>query len=178
MALKEKALKRLAEKLNAAGIPYAIGGSWMLCQRGLADVWHDLDVFVSLADAERTDRVLSRLGMWHQEESPAGFHAAYHFDGADIELLADLPLGDQATYRFAPEAVDGQAEVFGVPVPLLCLEDMFVIYASAGREERLARIRTAFANEGLVHPERLTSCAEGTLPEAVQAAVRALLGEA
>ena len=30
MALKEKALKRLCEKLTRAGIPFCLGGAWML----------------------------------------------------------------------------------------------------------------------------------------------------
>ena len=32
MALKEKALRRLGEKLTAANIPFAAGGEWLRCQ--------------------------------------------------------------------------------------------------------------------------------------------------
>lgn len=34
MALKEKALRRLGEKLTAANIPFAAGGEWLHCQLG------------------------------------------------------------------------------------------------------------------------------------------------
>ncbi len=63
MALKEKALKRMAEKLNAAGIHYSLGASWLLCQKGILDVYHDFDVVVPLEEEEEADRVLRRLGM-------------------------------------------------------------------------------------------------------------------
>ena len=171
MALKEKALKRLTEKLNAAGIPFAIGGSWMLCQRGLLDTYHDFDVFVSMEDAERADRVLTRLGMRHAEETKVGFIAQYHFDGADVELLAGLPVGTEAVYSFSPEAVDGTGDAFGVPVPLLCLEDMYVIYAVGGRAERLQLIERVFAEGGLRHPGRFTACIDGPAPAAVLEAI-------
>ena len=38
MALKEKALRRLGEKLTAANIPFAAGGEWLHCQLGQSAV--------------------------------------------------------------------------------------------------------------------------------------------
>ena len=102
MALKEKALRRLAEKLDARGIPFAVGGDWMRCQLGQADAWHDFEVYVRPEDLDRTAQVLARLGM------PAGENA-WHFDGAEV--------------RLCPAAGDGflggEAQVLGVPVRLL-----------------------------------------------------------
>ena len=42
MAFKDKALRRMAEKLNRAGIPYSVGAGWLLCLRGVTDSFHEL----------------------------------------------------------------------------------------------------------------------------------------
>ncbi len=111
MALKEKALRRLGEKLALSAIPFAAGGEWLLCQRGLSNVYHSFDIVVAEEDADRADRVLTKLGMRQMQKSPEGiFCCHYHFDGADITLLA-----------VCGEAVvtDGEATVLGVTIPLL-----------------------------------------------------------
>ena len=56
MALKEKALRRLGEKLTAANIPFAAGGEWLHCQLGQSAVYHTFDIVVSAADAARADK--------------------------------------------------------------------------------------------------------------------------
>jgi len=75
MALKEKALRRLGEKLTAANIPFAAGGEWLRCQLGQSAVYHTFDIVVSSADAARADKVLTKLGMRQEEPPPAGITA-------------------------------------------------------------------------------------------------------
>lgn len=111
MALKEKALRRLGEKLASSSIPFAAGGEWLLCQRGLSDIYHAFDIVVAEADADRADHVLTKLGMRQIQESPDGvFCCHYHFDGADITLLA---------VRGEAVVTDGEATVLGVTIPLM-----------------------------------------------------------
>ncbi len=111
MALKEKALRRLGEKLTSSTVPFAAGGEWMLCQRGLSDTYHAFDIVVAEADADRADRVLTKLGMRQMQTSPEGiFCCHYHFDGADVTLLA---------VRGEAVVTDGEATVLGVAIPLM-----------------------------------------------------------
>lgn len=111
MALKEKALRRLSEKLSASSIPFALGGDWMRGQRGLPVQYHAFDVVVPFPEAARADKVLSRLGMRQETPMPDGFFVChYHFDGADVTLWS----GDSF-----PTTADGEATVLGVCVPLL-----------------------------------------------------------
>lgn len=111
MALKEKALRRLSEKLSASNIPFALGGDWMRCQRGLLAQYHAFDVVVPLAEAAHADKVLSRLGMRQQQPTPDGFFVChYHFDGADVTLWSGNSF---------PVTTDGEVTVLGVCVPLL-----------------------------------------------------------
>ena len=72
MALKEKALRRLGEKLTAANIPFAAGGEWLHCQLGQSAVYHTFDIVVSSADAARADKVLTKLGMRQEQPAPDG----------------------------------------------------------------------------------------------------------
>lgn len=110
MALKEKALRRLGEKLTAANISFAAGGEWLRCQLGKSAIYHTFDIVVSSADAARADKVLTKLGMRQEQPAPDGvFHCHYHFDGADVTLLAaDVTL-----------ETSGSAVVLGTSIPLL-----------------------------------------------------------
>ncbi len=173
MALKEKALKRMAEKLNAAGVPYALGAGWLLCQKGILPVYHDFDVTLSPADAQAADRILSRLGMRSEAREEDGcFHASYHFDGADVDLCAGMvfPCGLKAV--FGPDSVSGSVSVFGAPVPMGRLEDWLVWYALAGRAGRTEALVRYFSEHGSDCPQRFRACVDGPLPEAVEALVR------
>ena len=65
---------------------------------------------VSSADAARADKVLTKLGMRQEQPAPDGvFRCHYHFDGADVTLLAaDVTL-----------ETSGSAVVLGTSIPLL-----------------------------------------------------------
>ncbi|MBQ9306314.1 MAG: hypothetical protein IJ229_00200 [Clostridia bacterium] len=122
MALKEKALKRMCEKLEKAQVPFAVTGPWMLSVRGSSVAWHGFDVITDLAAFPDADKVLTRLGM----RTPVSDEAErkevhYHFDGADITLIAGLPV----PYRLPnpPESVT----VLGQAVPLLPVLDAYLI---------------------------------------------------
>ena len=117
MALKEKALRRLGEKLTAANIPFAAGGEWLRCQLGQSAVYHTSDIVVSSADAARADKVLTKLGMRQEQPAPDGvFRCHYHFDGADVTLLAA-----DVTLLAADVTLEtsGSAIVLGTSIPLL-----------------------------------------------------------
>ena len=175
MALKEKALKRMAEKLNAAGVHYSVGASWLLCQKGILDVYHDFDVVVPLAESEAANRVLRRLGMCSGVEMEEGlYRASFHFDGADIDLSAgmcfDCGLRAVVNEHTAVETVS----VLGVPVALGALEDWLVWYALYGRMQRAEAIHGYLKAHGPVRKERFRACVDGPLPEQVEALIRDL----
>ena len=175
MALKEKALRRLADKLNAAGIPWAVGGSWLLCQKGIADTYHDFDIFVSREDAARADRVLSRMGMRSEAEEGDDFHAAYHFDGADIDLCAWTALDGQPLVPFSAASVAEDAAVLGATVHLMHLEDWLVIYRLLGRTAKADAVAAYLRTNGAAHPERFGQVLAGSLPQALADEIRQLM---
>ena len=178
MALKEKALRRLAEKLNAAGVTWGMGASWLLCQRGILEGYHNFDVMVMESDIDRADRVLTRLGMGGREESGDAYHGTYHFDGADFDVMAGVilhtPEGEWH-WVFDESAVAGYAEVQGAQVPLMHLEDWYVFYSLIGKEARADAIAQWWGRHGVEHPERFRRVTREPLPRALEEKINLLL---
>lgn len=144
MALKEKALRRLAERLNAAGIPWAAGGEWLMYHKGILDSYHQFDIVVSPEDAPRADAVLTRLGMrTPYPEAPDAFRCAYHFDGADVMLYAGIAAQGEA---LSPLSQGETAAVLGAAVPLCALAPWQRIYRAFG-SARLAEAVGAYLNQ-------------------------------
>ncbi len=114
MALKEKALKRMAEKLNAAGVTWAVGGDWLMTLRGVKNDWHQFDVVILESDREKADKLLTKMGMRALHQETPVFLCDYHFDGADIAVRADA--------AFTPADVQEQVTVLGASIPVLSLE--------------------------------------------------------
>lgn len=137
MALKEKALKRLAEKLKAAGVAWVLSGDYALQLRGVDTEWHGFELMVTMDAYEKADKVLTRLGMRHEEEGPAEKAVAYHFDGADILLLAGP--------RDIEVQAEGEAAVLGVPVPLLKVSEQMKQLTGAGKAELAAKLQAVMA---------------------------------
>ena len=134
MALKEKALRRLADKLNAAGVVWAAGGQWLLAFRGVVDTFHQFDILVAEADAPKADSVLSKMGMRSPLETADAFRCDYHFDGADIAVTAGMVAGGQAI-AFDQSCIEETVTVLGASVPVMRLSDWQRIYTLQGQAQ-------------------------------------------
>ena len=133
MALKEKALRRLADKFNAAGITWAAGGEWLLCRHGLTQSYHQFDIIIAEQDAAAADKILSRLGMRSPvEDAPDAFRCDYHFDGADIAVTAGMTAAGEKI-PFSPEDVEETVTVLGASVPVMRLSAWQTIYELQGK---------------------------------------------
>lgn len=172
MAVKEKALKRLAEKLNAAGVPWAVGGDWLLTQLGAGEKWHTFQLYTDYAHAAAADKVLTRLGMKSGEKDDgAAFTCEYHFDGADIALTAGpavltAPDGSVFHTAFDEGSCAGECTVLGACVHLMPAEDWLVYTAVTGRAEIAERL-TALLREKGCDRERFAHAVAEPLPAAL-----------
>ncbi|MBQ8161016.1 MAG: hypothetical protein IJ083_09715 [Clostridia bacterium] len=108
---KEKAIRRMSEKFSEKSVPWWMGGDYLQVHLQKKDAWHTLEVHVRAEDRDKADRILTRLGM-RQED---GTHLSFHFDGTDVDLVADLPALSDA------ELTLDTVTVQGAPVPLLNL---------------------------------------------------------
>lgn len=175
MALKEKALRRLADKFSAKGVTWAIGGSWLLCQHGILDTFHDFDILVAEKDADKAENVLARLGMAGElPHTGNAYQSAYHFDGADIETFAGMVIDGRWHVQFDAAAIAGQADVQGAPVNLMHLEDWFVLYSLMGKQARAEAIAAYLKDKGAAHPERFAQVVAEPLPEDLLEKIKAI----
>ena len=176
MAFKEKALKRLTEKLNAAQVTWAMGGGWLMEHLGVREGFHNFDVYAAPSHREKADKVLTRLGMRGTPvENDGVFECTYHFDGAEITLhcgLAPVWQGESYPVVLNEASVMRRDTILGVDVPLMYPEDWLVIYHLLGRDAEAARLADWFRAHPAEHPERITLVTEKPLPEALLAAVK------
>lgn len=175
MAVKEKALRRLADKLNAAGVTWAIGASWLLTHEGVVDTYHDFDIVVAQPDVEKADKVLSKLGMKTADADSADFHCDYHFDGADIDMRSPYVIGGTYHMVFDASSIAGDATVLGATVHLMYLEDWLVLYHLMGKTQRVQQLMDYFAARGVAHPERFQQVIAEPLPDDVRATIQSLM---
>ncbi len=174
MALKEKALKRLTEKLTAAGVPFTVGASWLLVQRGILTEYHDFDILTDPGHAEAADRVLTRLGMRSEAGERDGcFHASYHFDGADIDLCTGMAFEGGLRAVIDDGSVSEKVPVLGAQVPLGWVEDWLVWYALMGRDSRAEACFSYFADHQ-ANADRFAACVDGPLPEALAKRIKTI----
>ena len=59
---KLELLKGIAHRFNEAQIEWALGASLMLFLKGIVSEFHDIDLMVSVQDAERAKAILSEMG--------------------------------------------------------------------------------------------------------------------
>ena len=180
-ATKEKALRRAAERLNAAGITWAVGGGWMMQALGATHTWHDFDILVTGEDVPQADAILTKMGMRTPQEGDS-FRCAYHFDGADVELCAPPVVrnahapGESPLYhvRFDADSVAKRVTVQGVEVPVMYPEDWLVIYGLLGLDKRWAELVMHFLSHTIPRTERFARVLEEPIPAPISDVVEVL----
>ena len=185
---KRAALETIARALNGAGVRWAVGGSLMLYLRGAVGKFHDIDLVVSIGDAERAvailDSIARRIDAPPSEEKARVFRSAcfgqFSLDGVDVDLMAGMVVraeGVEFPDPFDALGPGGVSGAVGEPVPLAATEDWYVLYAlMPGRMEKARRIEAWWGSEGRLDKRRLERAAEGELPERVRTEVRRILG--
>lgn len=124
-------MKRAGGALNAADVPFVLGGGLACWARGAPRTEHDVDFLVRPADAERAQQALAAAGM--RTETPPEGWLLKAYDG---EVLVDLifePQGgpiDDGTFERADEL-----EVHAMRMQVAALEDVLVQKLLALKEQ-------------------------------------------
>ncbi|MDQ3587539.1 MAG: nucleotidyltransferase family protein [Actinomycetota bacterium] len=144
----EATLKRSVAALEAAGIPYLLGGSLASWARGGPQTRNDLDLMILPGDAERALKVLEEAGM-RPEKPPE----EWLFKAWDGNVLVDLifgpvglPLGEEVFQR------GERLRVLGMNVQVMSIEDvmttkLLAIDEHAIRYESLLEIARALREQ-------------------------------
>lgn len=156
MSASQKALAKVVRALDGAGVPCALGGSGMLCARGLLSAAHvgDWDLAVP---AEALAAVQAATAPWlrgagHRpsEVWATDWMATLDVDGTTVELLGGLALKVNGVRRPVPLQTSGHWQVEGVTVPLAPLDVWYAIYCHY-KPEKAAAIAPALSEAARRH---------------------------
>lgn len=156
-------LARVAAALNARRITWAVSGSLLLYLKGIAPLFHDIDLLVREADVEQAKAALLELGA-PQPAHPDPRYTTRHFlefsvMGVDVDLMAGFAVmsGGREFYSpLEPNSVCGLAMVRGVPIPLQSVQELRTFYERMGRAEKTAMIDAYTDTRGAKAPAEQT----------------------
>ncbi len=178
-------LSLIGEKLNEAGIVWAVGGSVMLSHYGLAPDPNDIDILIDEDCAAQAAALMEVIG---KERPPAKsrtfatrhFHK-YDVGGFPVDVMSGLAIRHDSglfCYVFDKASVTGCMTVRGVKVPLASLEDWYVLYQlMPGRAAKVSLIESHLRSAGIRRPELLNRMLTQNLPQGVKENIKRLLEE-
>ena len=137
-------LKRIAERLNGAGITWAVGGSMMLYLRGRATNVHDIDLMVDEREVERAKDLLSTMGKLMPGKDDARYQTRhYHqfvIDGTEVDLIAGFVIVKDGVAHECPllrKDITERHDLEGTFIPLHSLNVWREYYALMGRTDKI-----------------------------------------
>lgn len=179
----QKALLKIDRAFADAGVFYALGGSAMLCLRGLESTARDLDLFVRFEDKDKAQALLCSIG--EQMVAPAKpEYETKHFskfliDDVETDLMAEFAVTtDHGVAHFPSHALSAEPILLAhAPIPCMRLEDWLYLYLAIGRAKRVQALATHF----LDHPidrDRMLELLGLPMPEELSRTLREILEKA
>ncbi|MDD6077901.1 MAG: hypothetical protein ACI3XD_05485 [Oscillospiraceae bacterium] len=143
-------LSRIAERLNADGVNWAIGASLLLYFKGIADSFNDIDILVVEEYVEKLKKALLTMGEM-QPPNPNKQYKSRHFyefviDGVDVDVMAGFIIvkdGKEYDCSFTQDLIFEHVDVNGQKIPLQAVSDWRRYYDLMGRDEKVAMIDNA-----------------------------------
>jgi predicted nucleotidyltransferase len=126
-------MKRAAAALQAADVPFALGGGLACWVRGGPETEHDVDFMLTPEDADAALEVLAEAG-FRPEKPPENWLYKAYDDDVMIDLIFD-PKGGPIHEGLLERAEE--LEVEAVRMPVMRLEDVMVTKLLALREHEV-----------------------------------------
>ncbi|MCY1714703.1 nucleotidyltransferase domain-containing protein [Caproiciproducens galactitolivorans] len=138
-------LSQIAKELNRRQITWAIGASLLLYLKGMVQEFHDIDIMVAEADAEKAKKVLLSFGKL-LPAGPKGQYKTKYFwefdvDGVDIDMMAGFTIvhdGMDFYFPLEKEQINDYTEINGAVIPLQSLDEWRIYYKLMGRTDKIA----------------------------------------
>jgi hypothetical protein len=166
----QSALRVVHQTFQDAGLFYAIGGSAMLCLRGIATDARDLDLFVRFDDAAQAAVILCSISEQIKLPFKAEYRTAhfshYRMGDVEIDLMADFAVATDWGVVAYPSSVLTVEEIpfDSIVVPCMPAEDWLFLYEVLGRSQRVLQLESHFTR----HPAnqvRLNRLLELPMPQ-------------
>lgn len=169
-------LLKLAMLLNSENVLWAVGGSLVLNHYGLGAPANDIDLLVGLRDIENVEAILSGQGIKrHRDDNET--YATCHFieytiDHTEIDVISGLRINHASgcyKYSFRKDSVDRLVKIGNVDIPIMALEDWYVLYQMIpGRELKADLIENYLRTHGIRRRDLLDRACQGELPDRVR----------
>ena len=151
---KLELLKGIAHRFNEAQIEWALGASLMLFLKGIVSEFHDIDLMVSVQDAERAKAILSEMGeLCPPNPKPNPMYQTktfleFRIDSIEVDVMAGFAVVNEGRVfdcslrenQVAEQVLLG-TEVIPLQSPLLWCK----YYRLMGRTEKADMIEKALA---------------------------------
>jgi predicted nucleotidyltransferase len=129
-----RTLKKAAEALREAGVPFILGGGLAAWARGGPESDDDLDLMVKPDNAEEALDILAAAGMRPERPPEEWLYKAWDVNGVLVDLIFEpvgMPIGDEMLERAE------ELEVEAVGMRVMALEDLLVTKLLALDEQAL-----------------------------------------
>ena len=143
---KLKVLSRLAAEFNKENIVWAVGASGLLYFKGYVESFNDLDLMVTVDDAEKMETILNSFGSLQPSEK--GNFETRHFrkfvvDGVEVDMIGGFAIVSSGRVHecdLKSEQISEWITVNGQEIPLHSVALWRTYYALMGRDSKVAII--------------------------------------
>jgi hypothetical protein len=168
----EKELIVVCSEFNKNNIKYAVAFSFVLKHYGLTDKVNDLDIIVDASDLDKAKKIMDKIATPSSDivlsDQLESYLIQYKINKTKIELMSDVKIKfGRGTYRmiFDDKSIQKRINIEGVTVPLLALEELYVMYLLLkGKEDKADKIETHFKQKGLKDKDLLMRSISQELP--------------
>ncbi len=152
---KLKVLSEIAERLNQAGITWALGGSAMLYLNHISEEFHDLDLMMMEADADAAKNILLGMGTLLQSKPNEHYYSASFLEfvimDTDVDVMAGFHIikdGVDHDCSLAAEDISQEVMIHGQRIPLHSVEMWKNYYELMDRPAKVKLIEEKTYNFG------------------------------
>ena len=153
-AEKLRVLAKIAAELEHEKVDWALGGSAMLYLRGIVETFHDFDLMIAEADAQKAAQILDGLGMRQQSAPSEKYRTAmfreYRIGGVDADMIAGFAIAAEDGGLHDCSLKKGGANAGRRSHSAGQRRGVGAVYRLMGREAKAETIRAARAEDGKI----------------------------
>ncbi|NRY63438.1 hypothetical protein [Clostridium beijerinckii] len=167
-----KALSYIGNKFNDLNIVWGVGGSVLLSHFGLSNNLDDIYIFVDVNDIRKIDEMFNDMSneiaiKESKLYSPKYFHKSI-IEGSEVNIIAGLKINHKDgtfKYIFHSDSISKSTKINGIDIPLMSLEDWYVLYQlDPNRKKEAALIEKFLLTNNIENPNLLERSLRGDLP--------------
>ncbi|MBS3972617.1 MAG: hypothetical protein KGZ84_06360 [Erysipelotrichia bacterium] len=175
-------MNTLIELFTNHDIFYAVGGSWMLKHMGLEITPHDIDIFMHENDIQKAVNLCLEVALLQPPIASGPFLTPYfyrfHMKDTRVDLMANFGFAhEEGHYHaiFDELSIVKHIEKDGLSIPLMSLEEWFVMYEMMKREKQVKLIETYWSKYGIEFPHLLKRQLQLNIPIHVKTKIEELM---